>query len=65
MKGYCMYTNGLQKWSIDLIYVWNTLKSKQLYYEKPSQEVVTVEIEGQKHTLTISNIYRSPKSLER
>ena len=41
-----------------------TTKSKQLYYEKPLQEVVTVEIEGQKDTVTVSNIYRSPNCPE-
>ena len=60
-----MYTNDFQNCSRGvLIYVQNTIKSKQLYYEKPLQEVVTVEIEGQKDTLTICNIYRSPNSPE-
>jgi hypothetical protein len=47
-----MYTNDLLNCSSGvLIYVRNTLKSEQLYYEKPPQEVVTVEVEGQKDTL--------------
>ena len=65
IKGYCLYTNDFQNCSRGvLIYVRNTIKSKQLYHEKPLQEVVTVGIEGQKDTLTISNIYRSPNSPE-
>ena len=52
-----MYTNDFQNCSRGvLIYVQNTIKSKQLFCEKPLQEVVTVEIEGKKDTLTISNI---------
>ena len=39
--------------TIETKYVQNTIKSKQLYYEKPPHEVVTVEIEGQKDTSTI------------
>ena len=42
----------------------NTIQSKHLYYEKPSQEVVTVEIEGQKDTSTISHINKSTNSSE-
>ena len=63
IKGYSMYTNDLQTCSRGVaIYVINTLKSKQIYFESPFQEAVTVEIKGCEDTLNISNIYRSPNS---
>lgn len=65
IKGYNLYTNDFQNCSRGvIIYVRNNIKSKQIHYDKTLQEVVTVEIEGQKDTLTISNIYRSPSSSE-
>ena len=60
-----MYTNDFSTCSRGvLIYVHNSLIAKQLDYEQPPQEIVTVEIKGHNDTLTISSIYRSPNSSE-
>lgn len=63
IKGYYMFTNDLQTCSRGvIIYVQNSLKAKQLDYDLPFQESVTVEIKAHNCTLTICNIYRSPNS---